>query len=58
MEIVNEYGDYVVVANTWEHAQVVDRLTFKVLKRFSGELSEQNADRYAWDLYSASGKAW
>lgn len=58
MEIVNEYGSWLVVADTWERAQVIDRRTHKVVKNFTGELSEQNADRYAWDLYSASGEAW
>ena len=53
MDIVIEYGIYQVWAKDWSSAEVRNANSRKVLKKFKGEMSESNADRYAGDLYHA-----
>lgn len=62
MELISEYGNVLngtwqAVSHGWDKATVVTP-DGVVVKTFRGELSEQNADRYAWDLYAGSGEAW
>ena len=53
MEVVIEYGIYQVWAKEWDYHEVRDGNSQKVLKKFKGEMSESNAERYAGDLYHA-----
>ena len=52
--VVETFGNYVVLSEDWDSARVVDSRRMKVLKRFRGELSEENASRYAYDMHIAS----
>jgi hypothetical protein len=51
-ELTESLGIYDVYASSWDYAEVRNRNTRRTIKTFKGETAEQDASRYAWDLYT------